>query len=230
MTRYSLTFPFMVQNLPYSLDSLEPYIDEKSLYYHKVIFDTYIERLNNAISPYPEYYKWTLEQLLTYIHKLPPKLKDGISKYGGGVYNHILYFQGMGINKKNKPETTLLSALEDCFGSYDDFKNLFQKNAMARFASGYTYLVQPFPTRKNIFSHTKKCSKLAIVSAPNQISPLSFGLYPLLAIDLWEHAYYLKHKNLRNNYIEDWFHVINWNAISDYYSSDLNLLPFPQMK
>lgn len=234
MTLHSITFPFIAEDLPYSYDALEPYIDTETLYYHKRIFDTYIERLNTALTPYPQYYDWTLEQLLTYINLLPPLLREPICKFGGGVYNHILYFQCLGGDGVLDPETPLSHAIEKNFNSIDNFKKLFSRSAQERFGSGYTYLVQPIPSNhtstKRKPQMTDSSMNLAIISTANQISPLIFHLYPILCIDVWEHAYYLKHKNIRKNYIEDWFPIINWNQVSSYEASDLNQLPFPYNK
>ena len=234
MNLHSITFPFIAEDLPYPYDALEPYIDTESLYYHKRIFDTYIERLNTVLAPYPEYYNWTLEQLLTYIGLLPPLLRESICKYGGGVYNHILYFQCLGGDGVLNPETPLGHRIEENFNSFDNFKKLFSLSAQERFGSGYTYLVQPIPSNHTSTKRTPQITdsstssmNMAIISTANQISPLTFHLYPILCIDVWEHAYYLKHKNIRKNYIEDWFSIINWTQTSTYEASDLNQLPLP---
>lgn len=224
MKLYSITFPFVAEDLPYPYDGLEPYIDAETLYYHKKIYDNYVEKLNAAIAPFPQYYNWTLEQLLAYIHKLPPLLRDSINKYGGGVYNHILYFQCLGGDGQLNPQTALGRSIEYNFSSFDNFKRLFTQSALERFGSGYTYLVQSFTSIEDI---QQKPMTLAIISTANQISPLTFSLYPILCIDVWEHAYYLKHKYVRKDYIQDWFQVISWRQVSTYDTSDLNNIPLP---
>ena len=175
------TYPFRLPELPYAYHALEPFIDQRTMYFHHdKHLKTYIDNLNKALEAYPEYQTWTLEELLTRLPELPEELRTPVRNNGGGVYNHEMYFHLMA--PAGQPFSTEVAAL-------------------GQFGSGFAWLV------------LDTTGALKIIALPNQDNPLTIGLQPILPLDVWEHAYYLKHQNLRSDYIDDWFHVINWNAV-----------------
>lgn len=191
-------YPFTLPDLPYPYNALEPYIDEDTMYFHHdKHFKSYIDGLNKALEPYPQYHTWTLEELLSRLSRLPKELQTSVRNQGGGVYNHDLYFDSLTPNSQNTPAFII-----DIFGSEENWKNQMKTKSMNQFGSGFGWLVMDLK------------GMLQIISLPNQDNPLSIGLYPLLPLDVWEHAYYLQYQNLRGDYIDQWFHIINWNFIT----------------
>ncbi|KAI4453105.1 37s ribosomal protein s26 mitochondrial [Holotrichia oblita] len=189
-------YKFEILPLPYDYNSLEPYIDTLTMQiHHDKHLQTYVNNLNNALKDYPALHTWTLEQLIFYSNKLPNEIKTAVKNNAGGVYNHNFYFYHMA-NPNNIPnQSDLLNGINNVFGSYEQFKAEFKKQALGVFGSGYTWLC------------TDKYNRLQIVNTANQDTPLTLGLRPVMVIDVWEHAYYLKHYNVRADYIEDWFQV-----------------------
>ena len=185
---------------------MEPYIDEKTMYlHHDKHLQTYIDNLNNALSQYPEFQTWTLEQLLVNVPSLPTALQTAVTNNGGGVFNHQFYFSNLTNPAPSQPVGLLAESINMEFGSFQDFQNQFKTAALSVFGSGYAWLV------------VNAVGQLAIITTKNQDTPLPLGMCPVLNLDVWEHAYYLKHYNLRGDYIDDWFHVVNWkNANSSY--------------
>lgn len=191
-------YPFTLLDLPYPYNALEPYIDEDTMYFHHdKHFKSYIDGLNKALEPYPQYHTWTLEELLSRLSRLPRELQTSVRNQGGGVYNHDLYFDSLTPNSQNTPAFII-----DIFGSEENWKTQMKTKSMNQFGSGFGWLVMDLK------------GMLQIISLPNQDNPLSIGLYPLLPLDVWEHAYYLQYQNLRGDYIDQWFHIINWNFIT----------------
>lgn len=191
-------YPFVLPDLPYSYNALEPYLDEETLYFHHdKHFKNYIDQLNMALEPYSQYHTWTLNQLLSRLSELPKELQTEIRKQGGGVYNHDLYFATLSPKKQTTP-----SFIQEIFGSEEMWKEQMKTTGMKLFGSGFAWLV------------IDAKGMLQIIALPNQDNPLSIGLYPLLPLDVWEHAYYLQYQNLRNDYIEQWFSIINWDFIT----------------
>lgn len=191
-------YPFILPDLPYPYNALEPYIDEDTMYFHHdKHFKSYIDGLNKALEPYPQYHTWTLEELLSRLSRLPRELQTSVRNQGGGVYNHDLYFDSLTPNSQNTSAFII-----DIFGSEENWKNQMKTKSMNQFGSGFGWLVMDLK------------GMLQIISLPNQDNPLSIGLYPLLPLDVWEHAYYLQYQNLRGDYIDQWFHIINWNFIT----------------
>ncbi|MEQ2678646.1 superoxide dismutase [Enterocloster citroniae] len=199
-------YKFVNTPLPYSYNAMEPYIDEKTMYlHHDKHLQTYIDNLNNALSQYPEFQTWTLEQLLVNVPSLPTDLQTAVTNNGGGVFNHQFYFSNLTNPAPSQPVGLLAESINMEFGSFQDFQNQFKTAALSVFGSGYTWLV------------VNAVGQLAIITTKNQDTPLPLGMCPVLNLDVWEHAYYLKHYNLRGDYIDDWFHVVNWeNANSSY--------------
>lgn len=199
-------YKFVNAPLPYSYNAMEPYIDEKTMYlHHDKHLQTYIDNLNNALSQYPEFQTWTLEQLLVNVPSLPTDLQTAVTNNGGGVFNHQFYFFNLTNPAPSQPVGLLAESINMEFGSFQDFHNQFNTAALSVFGSGYAWLV------------VNAVGQLAIITTKNQDTPLPLGMCPVLNLDVWEHAYYLKHYNLRGDYIDDWFHVVNWeNANSSY--------------
>ncbi|MGN0703580.1 MAG: superoxide dismutase [Lentihominibacter sp.] len=214
-------YPFVNLPLPYAYDALEPFIDEKTMMlHHDRHLQTYIDNLNNALKTSPELQKLSLEQLIRNASRLPEPLQTTIRNNAGGVYNHRFFFDGLkapagqkaateagadmtsaaGSTQENRPAGILAQKL----GSFDTFKDIFRKAALSVFGSGYAWLVTDG-------------GRLRIVTSQNQNAPIEQGLCPVLAIDVWEHAYYLKHYNVRVDYIDDWFRVVDWNQAEKKY-------------
>lgn len=191
------TYPFRLHELPYAYHALEPFIDQRTMYFHHdKHLKTYIDNLNKALESYPEYQTWTLEELLTHLSELPEELRTPVRNNGGGVYNHEMYFHLMA--PAGQPFSTEVA---EAFGGEDNWKRQMKAAALGQFGSGFAWLVRD------------TTGALKIIALPNQDNPLTIGLQPILPLDVWEHAYYLKHQNLRSDYIDDWFHVINWNVV-----------------
>lgn len=197
-------YPFINTPLPYAYDALEPYIDEKTMHlHHDRHLMTYIENLNSILEKTPALQRLSLEQLLRGLPRLPLALQTQIRNNAGGVYNHRFYFEGLG--RPSAPSEELEALLTHSFGSMTDFQAHLKTVALSVFGSGYAWLVRVH-------------GRLAIITTPNQNTPIERGMTPLLNIDVWEHAYYLKHYNLRADYFDDWWQVINWDVILQRYT------------
>jgi len=199
-------YPFTLQPLPYDYSALEPYIDTQTMQlHHDKHLQTYINNLNAVLENTPEYQSWPLEKLLTEINSLPPEIRTPIQNNGGGVFNHNLFFEIMTPNGADLKEGKLKDAIESSFGSKEQFEGSFKAAALKVFGSGYLYLV------------TDADGNLSLFSAANQETPLPNGLFPVITLDVWEHAYYLKFHNLRANFIDNWFKVLNYDQASANY-------------
>lgn len=199
-------YKFINTPLPYSYDAMEPYIDEKTMrLHHSKHLQTYVDNLNNTLSQYPQFKNWTLEQLITNIPSLPNEIQTPVKNNGGGVFNHQFYFSNLANPTLPQPIGMLGEALENEFGSFKSFQNQFKMAALSVFGSGYAWLV------------VNATGQLDIIITKNQDTPLPMGMYPVLNIDVWEHAYYLKHYNVRAQYIDDWFNVVNWSNVNKNY-------------
>lgn len=197
---------FKLMPLPYSYDALEPYIDKETMIiHHTKHHQTYVDNLNKLIVKNPELSSKSLEELLTNLDTLPKSDKQGIINNAGGVYNHNFFWTIMAPNQDGKPVGELATAIDNTFGSFDNFKAKFKESATSRFGSGWAWLV------------SDKDGKLSIISTANQDAPISLGLTPIIGIDVWEHAYYLKYKNKRADYIDNWWNVVNWNQANKNY-------------
>lgn len=191
---------FELAPLPYAYDALEPFIDKMTMeIHHGKHHNAYVTNLNNAVAG-TEHEGKTLEELFSNMSRLPAAIRNN----GGGHYNHTLFWNLM---KKGggSPSGELASAINSTFGSFDEFKKLFSQAGMTRFGSGWAWLV-------------KTNGELKITSTPNQDNPLmdlaEVKGYPLLGLDVWEHAYYLKYQNRRNEYIENWWNVVDWDSVA----------------
>lgn len=196
------TYPFSLEPLPYDYNALEPVISAETLkFHHDKHLATYVEKLNKALEPHKELHNMTLEQLLTEPLTVPETVKTEIKNNGGGVYNHQIYFASMKpSNGFVPPEGKLMAMIETAFGSFDTFVKQLTDTALSVFGSGYGWLV----------NHD---GMLEIISMPNQDVPLTASMYPLLPLDVWEHAYYLQYQNRRMDYVNNWFSIINWDYI-----------------
>lgn len=202
-------YPFVNPPLPYAYDALEPFIDTKTMHlHHDRHLQTYVDNLNKALKDYPAFHNWSLPQLLTHIGSLPPAIRIPVKNNGGGVYNHTFYFNGM-INPETRPQSELLQlTIVKQFGSVERFLDLFKTHALSVFGSGYAWLV------------VGQNRRLKLMTTANQDTPISQHLCPIVTIDVWEHAYYLKHYNERAAYIDDWFRVVNWAHAAELYQSN----------
>jgi Fe-Mn family superoxide dismutase len=194
-------YPYKMKPLPYAYDYLEPYIDKETmeLHYDKH-YRSYVEKLNEALKDYPAQQSRTLTELLSNPETIPLSIRKAVIDNGGGVYNHERFFKIMGRNA-NVPPNDLLKAITNEFGSYDKFKTIFKNAALKRFGSGWVWLA------------INDYNELMVVSTPNQNTILELGLKPIILLDLWEHAYYLKYQNRRGEYIDNWLKVLNWNNV-----------------
>lgn len=193
------TYPFDLMPLPYDYDALEPYMDAETLHYHHdKHLKTYVDNLNTLLKDQPLYQSWTLEELLTRLDELPEELRQPVMNNAGGVYNHQLFFETMHTPVNENP---MEPYLQKAFGSYENFVKSMSDHALSQFGSGYAWLV------------INPDHQLEILNTPNQNNPISNGNIPLLCVDVWEHAYYLKYKNLRKDYVTNWFHLINWQEV-----------------
>lgn len=195
------TYPFELPPLSYPYEALEPYIDAKTMHlHHDRHFATYVANLNKALEPYPKLQCLTLFQILTRPGILPKDARTVILRNAGGVYNHYLYFEKIGPPcSATRPTGKLAEDIDRTFGSFEKFKGAFSQNAAGVFGSGWTYLVR---LRNGV---------LAIVNTPNQETPLPSGACVIMLIDVWEHAYYLKYKNARNDYIAAFWNVAHFS-------------------
>lgn len=197
--------PFELPKLPYAVDALEPYIDAQTMtIHHGKHHQTYITNLNGALEKHPELAGKMLEDLLGDLASVPEDIRLVVRNHGGGTYNHNLFWEVMAPKAGGSPKGNLAKALEAAFGTFDNFKTEFEKSANGRFGSGWAWLV-------------KKGDSLAVVSTPNQDNPLSDGQTPILGLDVWEHAYYLKYQNRRAEYVTNWWNVVNWDAVAARY-------------
>jgi superoxide dismutase, Fe-Mn family len=196
---------FELPKLPYAVDALEPYIDAQTMtIHHDKHHQAYVTNLNAAIEKHPELAGKSLEHLLSDLNAVPEDIRMAVRNHGGGTWNHNMFWEIMGPKMGGMPSAQLTKALEAAFGSFDAFKAEFEKAATTRFGSGWAWLV-------------KKGDGLAVVSTANQDNPLSDGSTPILGIDVWEHAYYLKYQNRRPEYISNWWNVVNWEAVAERY-------------
>ena len=199
--------------LPYAFNALEPYIDEETVktHYGKHL-QTYETNLNKALEGNESYTEGkTLEQLINKVNELPESMKTAVVNNGGGVLNHNLYFSILSPNPKTAPEGKLLEEINKTFGSVDNLKEELNNASVTLFGAGFAFLVKD------------KDGKLSIVKRSNQDSPYMDGLVPVLGIDVWEHAYYLKYKNLRPNYVKNIWNVLDWGKVEELYAEDYNI-------
>ncbi|MCP9312299.1 superoxide dismutase [Liquorilactobacillus satsumensis] len=194
---------FTVPALPYEYDALEPYIDQKTMQlHHDKHHQTYVDKLNKALEGHPELADYSLTELLQTLEKLPADIKTAVRNNGGGHANHTLFWESLTPSFDTAPTGALLAKLETAFGSVAEFKKEFTAAAIGVFGSGWAWLVADAE------------GNLSILGLPNQDSPITSGKKPLLGLDVWEHAYYLKYQNRRPEYIAAFWHIVNWEKVA----------------
>lgn len=194
---------FELPKLPYSFDALEPHIDAKTMeIHHDKHHATYATKLNEALDKSAEWEAKTIEEIVTSYDKAPDDIKTALRNHGGGHFNHSMFWESLSPATHVLPDNKLQQAMTEAFGGFEMFKELFSKSALGVFGSGWAWLV------------VDASDKLAIVTTANQDNPLTRGFKPLLGLDVWEHAYYLKYQNRRPEYVEAWWNVVNWEIVS----------------
>ncbi|GAP07019.1 MAG TPA: superoxide dismutase [Anaerolinea thermolimosa] len=192
---------FSMLPLPYAYDALEPYIDARTVEIHySKHHATYLNNLNAALEKHPQFFDLPIEMILKDLDNIPEDIRTTVRNNGGGYYNHNLYWAIMGPGKGGEPIGSLASAIQTTFGSFSAFKEQFEKAGLGRFGSGWAWL------SRNV------SGGLVIHSTPNQDTPLAEGLHPIIGVDVWEHAYYLKYQNRRAEYLSNWWNLVDWEA------------------
>ena len=198
--------PFTLPPLPYAFDALEPNIDARTMeIHHNRHHAAYVANLNKAVAGFPALGKKPIEELLKDLNSVPETIRTAVRNQGGGHLNHSLFWQMMSRNGGGEPKGELAQAIEKAFGGFPAFKAKFSEAAARVFGSGWAWLVWDE-------------GKLTIETTPNQDSPISQGRHPLLGLDVWEHAYYLKYQNRRPEYVGAFWKVVNWDFVADRYA------------
>ncbi|MDO8630380.1 MAG: superoxide dismutase [Phycisphaerales bacterium] len=190
--------------LPYPNNALEPHIDAKTMeIHHDKHHATYVTKLNEALDKHPELKSKSVEDLLTGVNSIPDDIRGPVRNHGGGHLNHSIFWKNLSPKGGGQPAGGLADAIKSTFGTFDDFKKKFADAAAGRFGSGWAWLC------------VDRSGKLVIKDFPNQDSPLMEGLRPILGLDVWEHAYYLKYQNRRPDYIAAFWNVVNWPDVAE---------------
>src|SRR3989338_1399740 len=198
---------FELPKLEYAYADLEPYIDSRTMEIHySKHHATYVTNLNNALETLKDIKTRSIEEILTKLDAIPEELRTIVRNNGGGHYNHSLFWTIMSKKGGERPSGSLEDAIEKEFDGFDSFKDVFTKSAMGRFGSGWAWL------------YINSEGSLRVSSTPNQDNPLMDGNKPILGLDVWEHAYYLKYQNKRADYIASWWEIINWTKVEENYS------------
>lgn len=198
---------YTLPDLPYAYDALEPAIDVETMHlHHDKHHNTYVTNLNAAIAKHPELGEKTVEELITAIDTLPEDIRVAVRNNGGGHANHSFFWEILAPNGGGEPTGALKEAIDASFGSFDKLKEEFKVAATGRFGSGWAWVIV-------------EDGKLKVVSTANQDSPLMEGKTPVLGLDVWEHAYYLKYKNVRPDYIDAFWSIVNWDQANKNFAS-----------
>jgi superoxide dismutase, Fe-Mn family len=198
---------FELPQLPYAYDALEPHIDKETMnIHHSKHHNTYVTNLNNALAGNEELLSKSVEEVIANLDAVPEAVRTAVRNNGGGHANHTLFWQILSPNGGGAPTGDLADAITSKFGSFDNFKEEFAKAATTRFGSGWAWLAV-------------NNGELEVTSTPNQDSPLMEGKTPILGLDVWEHAYYLKFQNRRPDYIGTFWNVVNWEEVSNRYQA-----------
>lgn len=201
-------YPFSLPKLKYDYNALEPHIDTRTMGIHyEKHHGGYVARLNAALESHPELHDNSLTELLMHLDALPADIRTAVRNNGGGHANHTMFWSIMRPKAGGAPVGTLADAINDAFGNFSEFQSEFKQAAMGRFGSGWAWLVVTVD------------GKLSIISTPNQDNPISLGFIPIMGLDVWEHAYYLNYQNRRADYIDSWWHVVDWNVVSANYTA-----------
>jgi superoxide dismutase, Fe-Mn family len=198
--------PHSLPALPYAFDALEPHIDAQTMQiHHGKHHQAYVTNLNAALDKHAALHNESLDSLLAGLAKVPDEIRTAVRNNGGGHWNHTQFWTWMAPNAGGEPTGKLANAISSSFGDFAKFQEQFAAAGLARFGSGWAWLV-------------RQSGKLAIISTPNQDNPLMDGTAPndvILGVDVWEHAYYLKYQNRRADYLKAWWNVVNWKAIAE---------------
>lgn len=198
---------FELPNLPYAFDALEPHIDAKTMeIHHDKHHNTYVTGLNDALAGKSEFEGKSVEEVIANLDAVPEEVRTAVRNNGGGHANHSLFWESLAPNAGGQPTGELAEAIDAKFGSFDAFKDQFSAAAKSRFGSGWAWL-------------SLANGELEISSTPNQDSPIMEGKTPLLGLDVWEHAYYLKYQNVRVDYISAFWNVVNWNKVAERFAA-----------
>jgi Fe-Mn family superoxide dismutase len=196
---------FTLPKLPYDYDALEPYIDAETMkFHHDFHHKAYVDNLNKALAKHPDLYEKGIVEILRDINSVPEDVRQAVINNGGGHANHTMFWEIMGPKAGGKPTGALAEAIDSAFGSFDKFQEQLSDASVKRFGSGWGWLVI-------------QDGKLTILSTGNQDSPYMKGQAPIMGIDVWEHAYYLKYRNRRPEYVKAWWNVVNWNGVAERY-------------
>ncbi len=193
--------------LPYPYDALEPHIDARTMEIHYTKHhQAYVTNLNAALDKHSELHKKSLENLLSNLNSVPEDIRTAVRNNGGGHINHSMFWTIMKKGGGGEPKGDLAQAISTTFGNFASFKEKLTNAGMTRFGSGWAWLI------------VDKGGKLAITSTANQDNPVMEGQKPIMGVDVWEHAYYLKYQNLRKNYLDAWWNVVNWDEVTARYA------------
>jgi Fe-Mn family superoxide dismutase len=195
---------FSLPPLPYAPEALEPHIDKATMeIHHGKHHNAYVTNLNKALESAPDLANKSLEDLLANnLAAVPESIRTAVRNNGGGHYNHSMFWQVLGPNAGGAPTGDIADAINGAFGSFDAFKEKFNGAATSRFGSGWAWLVKG------------SGNGVEVVSTPNQDNPVMEGRFPIMGLDVWEHAYYLKYQNRRPDYISAWWNVVNWTEVN----------------
>ncbi|PPA71420.1 superoxide dismutase [Jeotgalibacillus proteolyticus] len=196
---------YTLPELPYSYDALEPHFDKETMnIHHTKHHNTYVTKLNDALEGHEDLQSKTIDELIADLNSVPESIRTAVRNNGGGHANHSFFWKILSPNGGGEPTGDLSSAINDKFGSFEKFKEEFAAAGAGRFGSGWAWLVV-------------NNGELEITSTPNQDSPLTEGKTPVVGLDVWEHAYYLKYQNKRPDYINAFWDVVDWNAVEELY-------------
>lgn len=196
---------YKLPDLPYAYDALEPYIDEETMkLHHDKHHNTYVENTNKALEGHDDLQKLSIKELVTKLDEVPEDIRTTVRNNGGGHVNHSLFWEVLSPNGGGEPTGELADAINESFGSFDDFKSELAAAATGQFGSGWGWLVVDN-------------GDLKVTSTPNQDSPLMQGQTPIFGIDVWEHAYYLNYQNVRPDYVKAVWNIVNWDEVAKRY-------------
>lgn len=197
---------YTLPNLPYEYDELEPHFDAQTMEIHySKHHQGYLNKLNAALEDHPDLFRRTAQDLLMNLEDLPAEIKTAVRNNGGGFVNHTLFWEGLSPSGGGEPKDEVAAAITKQFGSFNEFKEVFSESAKTQFGSGWAWLVMDGD------------GDLQVYSTPNQDSPLLEDETPLLGLDVWEHAYYLKYQNKRPDYVTAFWEVVNWEEVNKRY-------------
>lgn len=198
-----MAYPFKLPELGYAYNALEPHIDAQTMeIHHGKHHAAYTNNLNAALEKHPDLHGKEAEDLIRNLTAIPEDIRGAVRNNGGGFINHNLFWEIMAPGGSNKPTGALAKEIDGTFGGYDALKEAVNKAGTTRFGSGWAWLV------------VDNAGKLQVTSTPNQDNPISDGLKPILGVDVWEHAYYLKYQNKRPDYLNAWWNVVNWDVVA----------------